>query len=90
MEFREASRYYESETAGLGLAFIAEVHRTLSLLAANPEIGGPVAGDLRKMVLRRFPYTLIYVHEVQGILVVAVAHHRRRPFYWRKRLKSVP
>jgi toxin ParE1/3/4 len=84
-EFREAARYYESEVHGLGLRFVAEVHRVLSLLAANPEIGSPIVGDLRKMPLKRFPYQLIYLSEVEGVVIVAVAHHKRRPHYWCKR-----
>ena len=54
-----------------------------------PESGNPVSAHVRKWVLSRFPYNLLYVVEGDGILVVAVAPHKRRPNYWRKRLHVI-
>lgn len=86
-EFREAARYYEGEVPGLGFAFVGEINRTVGLLVSNPELGAPVSKSMRKMPVRRFPYKLIYAAEPEGIVIVAVAHHKRRPFYWRRRSK---
>lgn len=72
-EFREAARYYESEAAGVGLSFIA---------AQMMRVG------IRKKVLRHFAYNLFYAVEADAIVAVAVAHHRKRPNYWRTRLKA--
>ncbi len=88
VEFREADRYYESEAPGVGLAFIAEVHRTISLIVAHPRSAKRVRGSIRKKVLFHFPYSLLYSIESDLILIVAVAHHKRRPTYWRSRLKG--
>lgn len=60
-EFREAARYYEDKAPGLGMAFVAEVHRGVSLIAAQPGLGSPLDDELRKLVLRRFAYSLIYI-----------------------------
>lgn len=87
-EFREVARYYESEAPGIGLAFIAEVHRTISLVVAHPRSAKRVRGSIRKKVLSHFPYSVLYTIESDLILIVAVAHHKRRPTYWRNRLNG--
>ena len=88
-EFREAARYYENEAAGLGLTFIAEVHRVISLVLSNPRSSVRVRKTIRSKVLFHFPYKLLYSIESEMILIVAVAHQKRRPTYWRNRLKLV-
>jgi len=88
-EFREAARYYEGEVPGLGFAFVGEINRTVDFLILNPEMAAPIPQSMRSMPVRRFPYKLIYSVESEGIVIVAVAHHKRRPFYWRRRLKFV-
>jgi len=87
-EFREAARYYENEAPGVGLAFIAEVHRAISLVISHPRSAKRVRGSIRKKMLSHFPYSLLYSIESSLILIVAVAHHKRRPTYWRNRLKG--
>lgn len=85
IEFREAVRYYEDKAPGLGVAFIVEVHRGAAAVVSQPDVGSPVDEDQRKFVLRRFPYSLIYAVGGDEVLITAVAHHRRRPFYWSRR-----
>ena len=87
-EFREASRYYENEAPGVGLAFITEVHRAISVITSHPRAARKVRGTIRSKVLFHFPYSLLYSIEANLILIVAVAHHKRRPMYWRSRLKT--
>lgn len=82
IEFRESARYYEGKAPGLGIAFIAEVHRVAAVIASQPGLGSPVDDELRKFVLRRFPYNVIYAVERDEVVITAVAHHKRRPFYW--------
>ena len=86
-EFREAARYYEGEAPGIGLAFIAEVHQAISLLLSHPRSAKKVRGSIRKKILSHFPFSLLYSIESDLILIVAVAHHKRRPTYWQSRLK---
>ncbi|MFA7280181.1 MAG: type II toxin-antitoxin system RelE/ParE family toxin [Sterolibacterium sp.] len=85
VEFRESARYYEDKAQGLGIAFIKEVHRAAGILASQPSIGSPMEDELRKFSLRRFPYNLIYTIAGDEVVIAAVAHHRRRPFYWGRR-----
>jgi plasmid stabilization system protein ParE len=84
-EFREAARYYENEARGVGLAFISEVHRVISVVILHPRAAKKVRGTIRSKVLFHFPYCLLYSIESERILIVAVAHQKRRPTYWRNR-----
>ena len=87
-EFREASRYYENEAPGVGLAFITEVHRVISVVMLHPRAAKKVRGTVRSKVLFHFHYNLLYSIESDVILIVAVAHQKRRPTYWRSRLNT--
>jgi plasmid stabilization system protein ParE len=50
-----------------------------------PRIGVPTQRRFRKMFLHRFPLSIVYVERGEEIVIVAVAHQRRRPGYWRRR-----
>ncbi len=86
-EFREAARYYESEAAGVGLSFIAAVHKAVAEVLELPLAAQIARAGVRKKVLRHFSYNLFYSIESDTIVIVAVAHQRKRPNYWRARLK---
>ena len=58
----------------------------LDTLLAYPEIGVAVDADLRKFVLQRFPFSLIYSLSPDVLRVEVVAHQSRRPDYWRSRV----
>ena len=85
-EFLEASQFYESQSAGLGADFLDAVQHVVDVLRERPMIGPVVEGDLRKAVVHRFPFTIIYSAEEDELLIIAVAHQRRRPGYWRERI----
>ena len=85
-EMTEASVFYEAATSGLGADFLDEVGRVINILREHPELGRPVGRGLRRALLHRFPFSLIYSVEVGAVLIVAVAHQRRRPDYWRNRI----
>ena len=85
-EIVETSAYYEGEVPGLGDRFIAELERVVEVMCDQPNIGQSVGNELRRIILARFPYSLIYSIESEQIWVIAVAHHRRRPGYWQERI----
>ena len=85
-EFIEAAAYYEQDVPGLGERFAREVRRAIERLLEYPELGPPIDADLRRLMLIRFPYSLIYSFTSDLLRVVAVAHARRRPGYWRSRV----
>lgn len=64
--------------------FEASVYRAVQLLANMPSLGSPTYPGTRSWPLRRYPYTLVYRADADGLCVVAVAHQSRAPEYWRK------
>jgi plasmid stabilization system protein ParE len=85
-EMNEAAAFYGREAnVELALAFIAEVDRAFSLLEKNPEIGPLWRGDARRLPLRRFPYNVVYRRQATRLEILAIAHQRRRPGYWKMR-----
>lgn len=88
-EFREAVLYYEEEAPGVGMSFIAEVHRAISFIVQNPHAAAAVGSGIRRKVLDHFPYNILYAVEGQLIVIVAVAHQKRRSRYWRGRARSL-
>jgi toxin ParE1/3/4 len=85
-EFLEAISYYEAEVPGLGERFEAEMQRASALLLEYPEIGPLADAELRKLVLHRFPYYVLYALSAETVRIVAVAHEKRRPGYWLGRM----
>ena len=81
-ELNEAAQYYDREDPGLGTAFLQEVDRCLQSIQAAPEAGAILRGTVRRRLLRRFPYALLYKIKPSGIRIVAVMNLRRRPTYW--------
>lgn len=85
-EFDEAFDLLAEKSPVLARRFVKSTMTTIDLLRDYPEIGPPIGRDTRKFHIRPFAYDLIYLPAHEDILVVAVAHHRRRPEYWRGRI----
>jgi toxin ParE1/3/4 len=85
VELNEAVDFYNLECPGLGLTFLQEVQTALATIAQFPESTPLLQGRVRRKVLLRFPYTVIYSIRGEQIRVLALAHEKRRPFYWRGR-----
>ncbi|MFL5328865.1 MAG: type II toxin-antitoxin system RelE/ParE family toxin [Gemmataceae bacterium] len=81
-EFDEAFDWYDEQRAGLGIEFVAEVQKVFDRIAVNPLVHRVVLSDIRKGVVRRFPYCVFYRPQVDRIEVVAVFHSRRDPSIW--------
>ena len=86
-EFREAVRWYEAPRPGLGSEFFNAVAATLSRIESNSEIGTSLSADgqTRRILVDRFPYQIVYRLRPAEIVIVAFAHLKRRPGYWRNR-----
>jgi len=88
-ELEDAARWYEQRRAGLGLAFLTAVDDVVESILRWPRAGAPMAGlealDIRRVPVSRFPYRVAYLITHEQIYVLAVAHDRRRPIYWRDR-----
>ena len=85
-ELDSAIAYYEDQKVGLGLDFLAEVEQALGKIRQNPNLGAVYkATELSRYVIQRFPFLVFYAELEEFIWVVAIAHGKRRPDYWRKR-----
>jgi len=88
-ELIEAAKFYETRAAGLGEDFIRRVQHALVQIVVNPHAGNRLAEGLRRRLLQRFPFCIIYlVGPGDDISVIAVMHLKRRPGYWRRRLTT--
>ena len=86
-ELAEAVAWYEHQRAGLGSDFFQAMVEAQALLANQPE-AGPASrehSDLRRLLLARFPYQIVYRTTGVDVIVIAVAHLKRRPGYWKQR-----
>ena len=85
-EFVKAVEYYEEHEEGLGLDFTVEIYSTIERILAHPRAWPVIEGDIRRSLVRRFPYGLLYAEEGHKIFVVAVMHLHREPDYWKPRM----
>ena len=84
-ELDEVASYYNAESPGLGYSFLDDVEYAVGQILQYPE-SAPLVNELvRRKLLRRFPYGIFYSVYPDAIRVLAVAHQKRRPFYWRGR-----
>jgi len=89
-ELRAAARWYEERQAGLGTEFLVAVDAALDRIVRFPSTGSPVPRlpvdlPVRRAPVKRFPYQVIYLHLKARVRVLAIAHDRRRPGYWKDR-----
>ncbi len=85
-ELIDALDWYENEAPGLGRRFRMAVDAVIERMSANPRQFHVVYKSIRRALLRRFPYALMFVIEVDGTLtVIACFHASRDPVHWQKR-----
>lgn len=89
-EAAEAARWHEEKQPGLGFQFIDSLTRALESIERFPrrnprleKIGA--SREVRRILLQKFSYKVIFEILEEEILVLAVAHQKRRPYYWRRR-----
>ena len=85
-ELIDAQTWYENEVPGLGRRFRAAVDAVIQRMSSNPEQFPIVYKSIRRAVLRRFPYALMFVIEADTTLtVIACFHGSRDPAQWQRR-----
>lgn len=85
-ELIDAQDWYEGEAPGLGRRFRAAIHALTERMSANPLQFPVVYKNARRALLRRFPYSLLFVMEDDSLLVIACFHASRDPSHWQKRI----
>ena len=85
-EFNDTIEYYEFQVQGLGRNFREEIKRALRTIRRFPKIGAIEEGDIRRYLLHKFPYKIMYSIEKDYIYIIAIAHTHREPNYWIDRI----
>jgi toxin ParE1/3/4 len=92
-EAEEAALWYEAEREGLGQDFVSQLQKAYAdlregLLPGIPWRGALASRGVKFLLLNRFPFKVVFVAREDAVLVLAIAHHSRKPAYWRERLKA--
>jgi plasmid stabilization system protein ParE len=85
IEFLDQVAYYEEARVGLGDRFYLEVEIAVARAGRMPGLGSPYKYGTKRMYPKKFPFSIIYVVRELELVILAVAHFRRKPGYWRKR-----
>jgi plasmid stabilization system protein ParE len=84
-EAQAAERWYRERNETASGRFQRELDRAIGRISEQPEAGSPYLSNTRRVLLRRFPFFVVYRARGDNVQIVAVAHARRRPGYWRAR-----
>jgi toxin ParE1/3/4 len=84
-EFLAAIDYYESVNPGLGFDFSIEIFSIVLNIVDYPAAWPVLEDDVRRCLVNRFPYGVLYSVEEDRIYVLAVMHLHRDPDYWKER-----
>lgn len=85
-EFAAGATYYEKCEPGLGLDFSREIHSAIQNILTYPAMWPTIETDVRRCLVHRFPYGVLYSVEAHGIFILAVMHLHRDPDYWKHRM----
>ncbi len=88
-EYVESYAWYYERGSHIAEAFEHEVERALEVILEAPERWPLYVGRWRRILLRRFPFGIVYGRRNDGIVVIAVMHTKRRPGYWKQRTLDV-
>ncbi len=87
-ELDDAVIWYNQQSPDLGLEFLDELDKAVHRIAAYPQACEEIEPGLRRCLLNRFPYGLIYGIDTNVIVIVTVAHLHRQPRYWIERKET--
>jgi plasmid stabilization system protein ParE len=85
-EARAARRWYAQRSSSVAAQFVVELDHAIAQITTAPPQWPPYLHGTRVYRLRRFPYLIVYSELVSAVQVIAVAHTKRRPGYWRRRV----
>ena len=87
-EFYSIVTYYRQFDPALSSDFIQEFDQAVQRLLDFPQAGSPYLHGTKRIILRRFPYSIVYKIYTDNVIVAfAVMHMKRKPDYWKERLK---
>ena len=87
-DYSEAFAWYFARSPAVAFDFEREVERGVRLIVQSPLRWPKFDAKRRRVILRKFPYSLIYEIIAEETVILAVAHGRRRPYYWLERTEK--
>jgi hypothetical protein len=84
----EAAAYYEAQQRDLGRRFLASVQDAFNPIQVNPLLYRVVESDVRRCLVRTFPYGILFRIKPEKLVIIAVMHLYRNPDYWKKRIRT--
>ncbi len=85
-EAQAAAQWYGERSALAAEAFLAELDHAVEKIAENPEMYPQYVRGTRRYLLQRFPFYLVYRQVAGKLEIIAIAHGRRKPGFWKKRI----
>jgi hypothetical protein len=85
IELTQAIDYYEQCSKGLGQDFTIEVHATIERIITYPKAWSVIDEEIRRALVKRFPYGVLYAENNTEIFIIAVMNLHREPDYWKYR-----
>ncbi len=84
-DVEEASDWYRERSPDASAAFLLEVIEAFEIISEAPQRWPEYLHETRRYVLQHFPFSVVYLDDPDEVLIVAVAHSKRRPEYWIRR-----
>lgn len=85
-DFDESFDWYAKRSARAAIRFVLAVDKAIELIAADPGRFPKTYAGCRYCSLKRYPFTVVFREEIDRLVIVAMAHAKRRPGYWRRRV----
>lgn len=85
-EVEEAAEWYGQQNPEASIRFLSILHDGLESISRRPRRWPGYLRSTRRLILFKFPFSIIYREEPFEVSIVAIAHHKRRPEYWKDRL----
>ncbi len=87
IEFDDAIKWYELQSEGLGERFKSATIRKIGKITQNPKWFTIETEDIYKAYVPKFPYKILYTVEGELIIIWAISHLHRKPWYWQSRME---
>jgi plasmid stabilization system protein ParE len=86
LEIESGENWYRQQSPDAGAEFISEVFGAVKSIREAPDRWPKYLHGTRRFVLNRFPFSVVYLNTAEVVSIVAVAHGKRKPGYWKRRL----
>lgn len=87
-ELLQAIDYYENQSNGLGTQFADEFYKNLNHILIYPKAWPEITDGIRRKLLVKFPFGILYSIHNESIYIIAIAHLKRKPNYWLERKRN--